>query len=273
MSESTTADPTITAPTPTTSTEHQPTNENASDWHTDNDSDASDHHPDPDSLINHAESIKYWESITSDNNGMLGGFPQISRIDLQHSSMFLKKLLISLPPNTPTTALDCGAGIGRITHNLLLHYCTTVDVLEPVKKFTDTLASTPIPPSVNGKLGTIYNVGLEGMTFNPERPYAVIWIQWCFGHLTDAEGVQFLRRVKEEGGLAKGGYIVVKENVVGTDGEKMYDETDSSVTRSENGFRALFREAGYRIVRDEMMKGVPRAWGLFAIRCWALKAE
>lgn len=33
-----------------------------------------------DSRINHAESINYWESVDADVNGMLGGFPYVSKV-------------------------------------------------------------------------------------------------------------------------------------------------------------------------------------------------
>jgi protein N-terminal methyltransferase len=46
----------------------------------------------PDSLINHDDAKAYWSTIDPDVNGMLGGFPHISRVDLQGSKNFLAKL-------------------------------------------------------------------------------------------------------------------------------------------------------------------------------------
>lgn len=59
-----------------------------------------DHHQDnttaadapPDSLIRADDSRQYWSSVDADVNGMLGGFPQVSRIDLRGSRSFLAKL-------------------------------------------------------------------------------------------------------------------------------------------------------------------------------------
>lgn len=34
----------------------------------------------PDSRIDHASSITYWENIDADVNGMLGGFPYVSKV-------------------------------------------------------------------------------------------------------------------------------------------------------------------------------------------------
>src|SRR4051812_31023493 len=97
----------------------------------------------PDALIDHAQSIEYWNSVSPDTNGMLGGFPQISAVDLQGSFKFLAKLRrrkasTSAEPLPPLNRVaDCGAGVGRITRKLLLGVGNTVHVIEPVKKFTD----------------------------------------------------------------------------------------------------------------------------------------
>lgn len=48
-----------------------------------------------DAQIKHADSIKYWEEIPSDVNGMLGGYPHVSRVDIQGSRAFLVKCGIS----------------------------------------------------------------------------------------------------------------------------------------------------------------------------------
>lgn len=48
--------------------------------------------------INNADGKKYWEGVTADVNGMLGGvpsaggFPNVSKVDLQGSRSFLAKL-------------------------------------------------------------------------------------------------------------------------------------------------------------------------------------
>lgn len=66
--------------------------------------------------------IAYWEGIESTVNGMLGGYPQVSRIDLQGSSNFLVKLRRLMGTKAAEGAsgegsgkvvkrgVDCGAG-------------------------------------------------------------------------------------------------------------------------------------------------------------------
>lgn len=61
-----------------------------------------------------------------------------------------------------------------------------------------------------------------------ETKYDLIWNQWCLGHLTDAQLMEYLKKCK--GVLKEGGWIVVKENM-STSGEDIFDDVDSSVTR------------------------------------------
>ena len=113
--------------------------------------------------------------------------------------------------------------IGRITEGLLLGVAETVDIVEPIAKFSDNL---------KGKegVGQIFNVGLEDWSpMQSEDPqYDLIWNQWCVGHLTDAQLVVYLEKCGKA--LKDGGLVVVKENL-STSGEDVFDELDSSVTR------------------------------------------
>lgn len=232
----------------------------------------SDHdrdHP-PDALINPATSIQYWNSISPDVNGMLGGFPQISRIDLRGSSNFLAKvrrLVPSLPSTGPLNlGVDCGAGIGRVTEGFLSQACETVDVVEPVENFARVIRDSSL--RIDGKVGDVFVTGLENWT--PAKRYDLIWNQWCVGHLTDSQLVEYLIRCK--GGVSEAGVIVVKENIsTSDDGEDIYDEVDSSVTRTDHKFRALFKEAGLNLIKTEEQSGFPKSLRLFPVRFYALR--
>jgi protein N-terminal methyltransferase len=246
----------------------------------------------PDASINIDHSLEYWNSVSSDVNGMLGGYPQTSRIDLQGSSNFLTKLRRGKTPTSkiPLQPLervaDCGAGIGRITKGLLLGVAKKVDVVEPVKKFTDELvqslgngeyAGDGVSNDGKGQVGEVINLGLQDWIPEPGA-YDIIWNQWCLGHLTDAQLVVYLERCKEglraarEGEEASRAWIIVKENL-STDirHKDIYDEEDSSVTRSDDKFRRLFKEAGLKIVATEQQRGMPKE--LFPVRVYALKPE
>jgi protein N-terminal methyltransferase len=68
-----------------------------------------------DSRINRDDGRNYWQAVDADVNGMLGGFPYISKVDLRGSRAFLAKLgLITTrkPGSHPVImrALEGGAG-------------------------------------------------------------------------------------------------------------------------------------------------------------------
>ncbi|KAI0126296.1 alpha-N-methyltransferase NTM1 [Xylariales sp. AK1849] len=228
----------------------------------------------PDTLISRDEGLKYWNGAECDVNGMLGGIPTLegfstmSRVDLQSSRNFLAKLGIGSKPGQRTVhaTLEGGAGIGRVTEGLLLKVSEVVDVVEPVAKFT---------ASLQGKDGVrdVFNIGLEDWIPNADDQYDLFWTQWCVGHLTDEQLVQYLERCKKVLN-PDGGVIVIKENLSNVDRD-MFDTTDSSVTRQDSKFRALFKQAGLRIVKTELQRGLPKSKldELLPIRVYALKSE
>lgn len=280
---------------------------------------------------------------------MLGGYPQISRTDLQGSHLFFQKvrrLYASPPPspppppeqgkdkekgNSPPTptpellerGLDVGAGIGRVTSALLSRLCITVDVVESQPAFA---AQVPLQRMRGpGRLGDVYVCGIEewlpkgveggmhggmggemegemkgemkgeGEGKGEKRQYDLVWAQWCLGYLRDEVLVTFLSKLSgrrggsagtdegdgnNKGYLKKGGWIIVKENVstsvaegkdVKSETVDVFDELDSSVTRSDATFRRCFQEAGLRVVRSELQKGFEK--GLLPVKFYALRVE
>ena len=189
--------------------------------------------------------------------------------------------------------LDCGAGIGRVTGGLLSRVCEVVDAVEPVGGFASKIRECEMLGV--GKVAEVYICGLEA--FVPSRGvkgveeggekdvvgegeegegiYNLIWIQWCVGHITDAQLVLFLRNCR--GWLRKGGWVVVKENMSTTRDEEgnvvdIFDKLDSSVTRSDESFRRIFRESGWRVERTELQRGfVGVVKGLLPVRFYALR--
>ena len=113
---------------------------------------------------------------------------------------------------------------------MLLPLADEVDVIEPVAKFTKEL---------QGKEGVrnVYNVGLQDWRPVDGVTYDLVWTQWCVGHLTDAQLVDYLKRCQAV--LKPGGLIVLKENL-STTGADVFDELDSSVTRLVSPFCSLF---------------------------------
>ena len=224
--------------------------------------------PPPDSRISHADALSYWNSIPATINGMLGGLPQVSRTDLRGSANFLAKVRKSSSASSPTTLLergvDCGAGIGRVTAGLLSKVCQVVDVVEPVEKFARQVETAEL--AGKGRVGEIYVTGLEAWI--PAKKYDLIWNQWCLGHLTDTQLVDHLKRCKDA--VNQGGWIVVKENMsTNPQGLDIFDEEDSSVTRTDASFRRVFEVSGLHIIRTELQAGFPK--DLFPVRMYALQ--
>ncbi|KAK2052810.1 hypothetical protein LY76DRAFT_582866 [Colletotrichum caudatum] len=226
----------------------------------------------PDSYIIRDESLRYWEGITADVSGMLGGVPvvggfsSVNKIDLQGSRSFLAKLGIGLRNGRSRVklALEGGTGIGRVTTGLLLDIAEQVDIVEPVAKFTALLREKP-------GIKCIFNVALEEWQPSPGVAYDLIWTQWCLGYLTDEQLVCYLERCKAAL-VPDCGVIIIKENM-STSGTDVFDNVDSSVTREDAKFQALFRRAGMRIIRMEVQNGFPRSPSkkLLPVKMYALR--
>ncbi len=175
-----------------------------------------------------------------------------------------------------TRALDVGAGIGRVTADVLLHLVTDVVLVEPVEDFVkEALArarasaedlSSGFKVSWPGlaeqtKSVTILQDTLQNfhplaphrahfhdrIGYQPPRPtddigkgFDVIWCQWCLMYMTNPDLIAFLKRSHESLDRHPRSLIVVKENICSdaADGSarEVFEEGDSSLTRCERWF-------------------------------------
>eukprot|EP00090_Calanus_glacialis_P032858 TRINITY_DN5442_c0_g1_i1.p1 TRINITY_DN5442_c0_g1~~TRINITY_DN5442_c0_g1_i1.p1 ORF type:complete len:241 (-),score=78.59 TRINITY_DN5442_c0_g1_i1:81-803(-) len=212
----------------------------------------------------YSKAADYWENVTPTINGMLGGFAKISHTDIDGSNKFLKVLLkVENGPGT-ARALDCGAGIGRITKHLLTKHFDTVDLVEQDKHFLEKAKEYL---AGNTKVGQLYCAGLQNFDFIPET-YDVIWSQWVLGHLTEEHLKDFFVRCIK--GLKLGGFLVVKENVT-SNGEIEADDDDSSVTRPPELLREIFARANLEIFKEFKQNKFPKE--LYAVHMFALRAK
>ncbi|KAL2829205.1 alpha-N-methyltransferase NTM1 [Aspergillus cavernicola] len=229
----------------------------------------------PDSNINPAASIEYWNSVPATSNAMLamlGDYPWYTRIDLRGSKTFLGKVRRLVPGCTRDeklqTAVDCGAGVGRVTEGFLRQVCNVVDAVEPVEKFTAVMRGSKLKET--GVIGEIYVMGIEAWV--PEKKYDLVWTQFCVGHVTDVQLVEYFNRCRDA--LTETGVIVVKENIsTDRNGDDMYDDEDSSVTRTDEKFRALFKEAKLNVIASELQLGFPKNFKLLPVRFYALRPK
>ncbi|KAK7054813.1 hypothetical protein VNI00_003276 [Paramarasmius palmivorus] len=277
---------------------------------------------------NVAEGIAYWTSQPATLDGVLGGFGtgSLPRVDALGSRQFLLNLfpeLSTVPsslkplrdtsPKQPIRALDVGAGVGRVTRDILLHLVPHVLLLEPVQPFiqealSGAKASISNPDTLKYQQWTGLADKSKSVTFvqgtlqdcDPAHPlsssstkfldrlgyvppdgdslsdinsgFDVIWCQWCLGHLTDDDLISFFKRSKDalrtDNGFPGRSLIVVKENCCSDtpigEARTVFDDSDSSFTRSDLAWKETFRKAGLRLVKEQVQEGLPD--GLYIVR-------
>ncbi|EPY29332.1 methyltransferase [Strigomonas culicis] len=182
--------------------------------------------------------------------------------DIHESRAFIE----ALPDHGRTRALDCAAGIGRITKALLAPLYDKVDVLEPVAAMLDQarveLAEVPA-------VDHYYLCSMEQHT--PTETYDLVVIQWAAIYLTDADFVKVFAQYAAS--LTPRGYLFFKENCgcARDDTNFLVDDDDSSLTRSDVHYKKLFEQAGLRVVREAYQKEWPA--GLMPVKMYALRAK
>lgn len=288
------------------------------------------------------EGIEYWADQPASLDGVLGGYGtgSLPRIDALGSRQFLLSLrpdLCTVPSSLRsqdkidsdktrprTRGLDVGAGIGRVTKDVLLPLLDDVVLLEPVKSLVDQAVAAgrasassetsekgqkwkgieektksvvilqgtlqafdpsniiTVSPSSQSDTDTksvklLDRVGYAPTTDSPtsdlvER-FDVIWCQWCLGHLSDVDIVPFFRQCKAALRDTKDALIVVKENLCSdpADGgaRTVFDEQDSSLTRSDMAWKEAFTAAGLQLIDERVQEGLPE--GLYVVKAYALR--
>lgn len=220
-----------------------------------------------------APAVAYWDGQEASDNGVLGGYGHLSGPDVRDSRAFLKKAYGAALTEAETgqrqlVALDCGAGVGRVTEQLLLHHCAEVDLVEPSAHLLEAAKQRLGGHAVKGvprghKAVNFYQAGIEAHDPEPGR-YDIIWLQWAALYLTDDDLIAFLRR--SAAALKPGGMLFVKENVC--ERGFILDTSDASVTRSHAYYTQLFDKAGLRLTHTALQKDFPK--GLFKVRMYAL---
>jgi len=210
------------------------------------------------------KAANYWEGVNPTLDGMLGGFAKISHIDIEGSSKLLKLLFQEESGPGKVRALDCGAGIGRVTKHLLSKHFETVDLVEQDEHFLEKAKSYLEGVS---SVGNLYCAGLQNFKFTQDT-YDVIWFQWVLGHIQDDHFVNLLERCKSA--LKKNGLVVVKENVTSS-GEVEKDEEDSSVTRPVDVLHTIFKKAKFTIIKEFKQNKFPK--DIYEVYMFAMRPE
>jgi protein N-terminal methyltransferase len=167
------------------------------------------------------KAVGYWDAQPATCDGVLGGFGHVSDADLRDSEELLLRALSgpleesAKKDGRRLVAVDCGAGVGRVTGGLLLRHFQQVDLLEPSRHLLDTavrdLAARAAEFPAGHKVGRVICKGLQ--EWEPLAPpaeeegggaqgggavagekeeagaprYDCIWVQWCLLYLTDGE--------------------------------------------------------------------------------------
>ncbi len=131
----------------------------------------------------YGKSSKYWEEQSASIDGMLGGLGNLDGLDVETSRAFLERIL---PENAKKgIALDCGAGIGRVTKHLLLPIFKSVDLLEQNEAYIDKsvvfLRDAHPTHSVDLRICTgmqNFTPDCAGTEVSLVGRYSLIWIQY-----------------------------------------------------------------------------------------------
>ncbi|KAK0404282.1 hypothetical protein QR680_017380 [Steinernema hermaphroditum] len=205
----------------------------------------------------------YWAQVSTDVDGMLGGFANLHTPDVNESRKFLADLRSKSLLTNMGRALDCGCGIGRVTKHLLLPSFKIVDMVDVTETFINK--SKAYIGAEDARVGMKFVEGLQ--TFTPaENTYDVVWVQWVTGHLTDQHFIDFFTRCKAA--LREGGVVVFKDNLGGRQVPE-FDAEDNSWTRPLFSVLDLLSKAGLTEVLSKKQINFPR--GMYEVRMIALK--
>ncbi|CAL1144609.1 unnamed protein product, partial [Cladocopium goreaui] len=212
----------------------------------------------------HARNMRFWAKEAATLDGMTGG--GVSDLDLAFNQKFLRRLCRARgnAKGRFASALDVGAGIGRLAQHLLLPHCDAVDLLEPVDKHLETAKKT----LQQAWPGEFYCCTLQD--FDPGRRgvYDLVWCQWVLMYITDSDVVAFLQRLARSlahwaPSARPAGTVVVKENVAQERVGSYFDDEEGelwrgggasqasqpmSVLRTPQHYVKLFRESGFEVV-------------------------
>uniref|UniRef100_A0A0N5A6I1 Alpha N-terminal protein methyltransferase 1 n=1 Tax=Parastrongyloides trichosuri TaxID=131310 RepID=A0A0N5A6I1_PARTI len=211
------------------------------------------------------KSASYWAGVNSTVDGMLGGFERLHDPDVQDSKKLITYLRSKKLFKQMDRALDCGAGIGRVTKHTLIPYFKTVDMVDVTDSFIEN--SKKYMGDSEHKIGNRFICGLQNFEPN-ENYYDCIWVQWVTGYLTDGDFVKFFKRCKN--GLRDGGLIVLKDNITKSE-EPLFDEEDNSWTRSREYIRNLLKDSDLDIIEDKKQLNFPK--GMYEVRMFVMKPK
>lgn len=132
-------------------------------------------------------SVKYWNEQPATVDGVLGGYEVVHQADSETSAVMIDEFADRI--SGFNTAVDMGAGIGRIAKTTLIPRFAEVDLVEPAEiQIKKAEANVP-------QIRKFYMCGMQDFVY--ERSYDCVWIQWCAMYLTDADLTDFMVRTRD----------------------------------------------------------------------------
>lgn len=211
----------------------------------------------------YGKAITYWSKVPPTMDGVLGGLSHVHVNDVRESRQFIESIGKSVQR---TRAIDCGAGIGRLTKTLLLPLgFAKVDLMEPLPHMVEQ-AEKDLAEQKDS-IGDFFMCSMQQAKLQPNT-YDLILVQWAAIYLTDDDFVSFLEQCAAA--LRPGGVIFVKENCMAAGvTEFLVDCDDSSLTRSDAHYKLIFGRAKVKILKEANQKNWPST--LFPVKMYALQ--
>lgn len=188
----------------------------------------------------------------NDDEAMIGD--EGSSDDVEHSLKFLHAALERCPRVKRMHAMDAGAGVGRVTKQVLLKVFDSVHLVEG----SDALSkqSRRYLGNKRAQRCTFAHARLED--FRPmSGAFDLIWLQWTLQYLIDDDVISFLSSCVQS--LERHGIVIVKENRPSWRGKASRFEFDTpqgpnaryDITRPDAHHAWLFAKAGLDVLLSE----------------------
>jgi len=204
--------------------------------------------------------LKYWQNATKDYKGMLGGHLEVDEVDSKTSIEFLSSIFTE---RSRKCAIDCGAGVGRVTKHVLGQIFDKVDLVEYNEEFLEVAKEQMGEESY---FRNVYASSLHDFHFPENSSYNLIYAQWVLECLTDDDLISFLQRCKKH--VSSDGWIVIKENMSCS---HYFNVNGNSCVRSRQYWETILEQCGLEVAHEQRQEGLPQ--GFFPVWMFALKSK
>jgi protein N-terminal methyltransferase len=220
----------------------------------------------------YSTSTGYWSAQSPTDDGMLGGYRQLTGADSLMSRDLIAKYQ-NPPRGRAKTRLgngavaDCGCGIGRVSHYVLTDFFQEIDLVDPVESFLAVAVE-----NLKSDSATVRTFHCGVQNWDPPRHYDAFWIQWVVMYLIDTDAIAFLARCKAH--LNPNGLIFVKDNLGNSHKNAKRDQAqffveDRGICRVYSHYLDLFAAAGLTVVETVKQDLWPEE--MLSLFCFVLK--